>query len=51
MSYKNGKSQQMKEATASMHIEKFFDVTGRLLYDRVNREVLKLHSSIADKLH
>lgn len=34
-----------------MPIERYFDVNGKLLYDRVSREVLKLHDEIVGKMN
>ncbi|KAF2355174.1 Signal peptidase complex subunit 2 [Trinorchestia longiramus] len=51
LTYRSGKTKQMKESSASLHVEKFFDTNGKLMYDRVSREVLKLHDDIRNKMN
>ncbi|KAA0202023.1 hypothetical protein HAZT_HAZT009605 [Hyalella azteca] len=51
LTYKCGKTKQVKESSAALPIEKYFDVNGKLLYDRVSREVLKLRDSIINKMN
>lgn len=51
LSFKCGKSKQQRESTTAMPIERYFDVNGKLLYDRVAREVLKLHDEIVNKMN
>ncbi|MCL4126483.1 UNVERIFIED_CONTAM: hypothetical protein GTU68_062964 [Idotea baltica] len=46
---KVGKSGEKKEARITMPIEKYFDDSGKLLYDRVAKEVERLHSDIKHK--
>ncbi|KAB7507827.1 putative signal peptidase complex subunit 2 [Armadillidium nasatum] len=46
---KIGKTGERKEAKVTLAIEKFFDDNGKLLYDRVSREVERLHSDIKHK--
>ena len=49
LKYKCGKTGQEKEVASDMPIEKYFDESGKLLYDRVADHVLLLHSDIDHK--
>lgn len=46
---KIGKTGEKKEARITLHVEKFFDENGELLYDRLSKEVERLHSDIKHK--
>jgi len=50
LTYKDGKSKKVREATAAMPIERYFDTDGKLQYERVEREVMRLHASIRGKM-
>ncbi|CAL4151388.1 unnamed protein product, partial [Meganyctiphanes norvegica] len=49
LSQKDGKSSQMKEARTQITVENFFDESGKLVYNSVEREVLRLHSDVDHK--
>jgi len=50
LTHQNGKTKRLREASGSLPIEKAFDVNGRLQYDRVQKEVMRLHSLIKAKM-
>ena len=48
--YRNGKSRKERESSASLPLEKFFDTDGVLQYERLQRDVMKLHANIQAKM-
>lgn len=48
--HRNGKSRKERESSAVLPIEKFFDTEGVLQYERLQRDVMKLHANIQAKM-
>lgn len=50
LKHRHGGSGKSREAHANLAIEKFFDTEGKLQYERLQKEVLKLHAQILAKM-